>query len=1280
MSHSTESRSGLVLELAEEFLDRYRNGQRPPLKEYTDRHPELASEIRDVFPAMALMENIAIADDSLHGDETGEAKPLHAPPLERLGDYRIIREVGRGGMGVVYEAEQVSLGRHVALKVLPSQYLRDPRTRLRFEREAKAAARVHHTNIVPVFGVGEHAGTPYYVMQFIRGLGLDGVLDELRRLRARPGQAPGPGHPAYTPRDATAADLARSLLTGRLEALGGARLDLDGAQPTDELDNVPPTLAGTEAPLPAPPAAEPAGSSLSLLAQDPPESRSSRPGRPSYWRSVARIGHQVADALAHAHALGVVHRDIKPSNLLLDARGTAWVTDFGLAKADDQEDLTDTGDVLGTLRYMPPEAFGGRADHRGDVYSLGLTLYELLAFRPAFGERDRGRLIRQVTTEEPPRLRSLNPEVPRDLETVVHKAIERDPGHRYSTAAELAADLQRFLDDEPIRARQISAAERLVRWARRHRAVAALLAALAAVLSGGLAGMTALWLRAERSAVVARDNATRADFLARAETRERQTAQEQTRVATEQTRVATERAEDLAWQDYINRVNRAVVELERDNVALAEDLLLGCPIERRGWEWHYVNRRCHSERLMLAVGSSSVNAVAYSPDGRRIVSAASRGIVGGVSGSHDRRIEIWDRASGRRERLINGSDNLATSLAFSPDGARLAIGGLSPQVEVRDAAAGNVLWSHTPRGRRSSMALAFSPDGTMLAVGHGEYSQVMANPVVFYRADTGEELFTLDGPLGGNNDLAFHPDGKRLAVAGKDAVEIWDVTTRRRLKRLPGHTKWVYAVAYSPDGKILATGGWDRSVKLRDAETGDERLSLFGHEGFVMDLAFSPDGREIASVSEDRSVRLWEVASGHALGAFHGHTDFVFAVAFSPDGREIATGGFDATLRVWDRKASLPVAFTGHRGWVSRFGFRADGRRLASVGSPGPSLAASEIRIWDPATGELEAAPDIAQVETLQPVYPGLKQVGSAKRGMMGTPATVSPDGKRIARVLSRPGTRPGYSDRSGPQEGPGGRAAGYLNNAVEILDAADGRVLHRLIGHTADVMDFAFSPDSSRLATASFDRTLKLWDVPTGREVFTLWGHTAGVVCLAFSPDGHRLASGGIDNTARVWDARPLPADLLAAQEARYRQRQRDLVPPPRTHSEIQWAETLESLGLADQAAAVRARIAASVPDDVKLLTGLAMRLREEGDLDGIRRLADAAQERFGAREDYETLWELAQLNLVAGREERGGPPPSVKRPGPPRRPPRSCHAGREPLHDRRPRGVRQAGRRHRQ
>ena len=309
--------------------------------------------------------------------------------IESWGEFRIVRELGRGGMGVVCEAYQGSLNRHVALKFLPEHG-----NLARFRREAQAAGRLHHTHIVPVFGVGEHQGRHFYVMQYIAGRGLDAVLKE--RAAAAVGTGRTPARPAA------------------LEA--------------------------------------------------------------------ARIGVQVAEALAHAHGQGVIHRDIKPSNLLLDDQGNVWITDFGLAKVADQQALTVNRDLLGTVRYMPPEAFEGRYDARGDIYALGLTLYELLALRPVYDETDRARLIRLVMAGDPPRLRALDREFPRDLETVIHKAIERDPGHRYQTAAELAEDLKRFLEDRPIRARQASAAERYWRWARRNPAIAVLGGVLTGVL------------------------------------------------------------------------------------------------------------------------------------------------------------------------------------------------------------------------------------------------------------------------------------------------------------------------------------------------------------------------------------------------------------------------------------------------------------------------------------------------------------------------------------------------------------------------------------------------------------------------------------------------------------------------------------------------------------------------------------------------------------------------------------------------------------------------------
>jgi len=364
--------------LAEEFLERRRQGADVSIDDYAARHAELAGRIRDLFPALVLLEDLKPAASA------GTAGvPAPGELVGRLGDFRVLREIGRGGMGVVYEAVQESLGRRVALKLLPPAWLASDNRLRRFLREAQAAARLHHTNIVPVFGVGQQDGLHYYVMQFIAGQGLDKV---------------------------------------------------------------------------------------------PP------PVDPCDWRGIARIGVQAAEALDYAHRQGVLHRDIKPANLLLDEQGVVWIADFGLAKLADVEDLTHPNDTLGTLRYMAPEQFAGQADARSDVYGLGLTLYELLVRRPAFDEGDRGRLIRQITQAEPPRPRKLRPDIPRDLETIVVKATASRPEHRYQTAGQLAADLQCFLEDRPIRARRITPAGRLWRWCRRNRAMAATSGAALALL------------------------------------------------------------------------------------------------------------------------------------------------------------------------------------------------------------------------------------------------------------------------------------------------------------------------------------------------------------------------------------------------------------------------------------------------------------------------------------------------------------------------------------------------------------------------------------------------------------------------------------------------------------------------------------------------------------------------------------------------------------------------------------------------------------------------------
>jgi serine/threonine protein kinase len=418
------SLESLVAQVVDEFRERQKRGERPSAAEYTARYPQAAELLRKVLAALELVETSLVGPLAL-GDGSSDA-----PQTGILGDFRLLREAGKGGMGIVYEAEQISLGRHVALKVLPLAATLDPRQLQRFHNEARAAACLHHTNIVPVFGVGCERGVHYYAMQFIDGQSLAAFLDAQR---------------------------------------GGGAASTD--QPTTDF-----------APAPAGPAAATTVQAAACTLRAPRDR--------AYFRRVAEWGIQAAEALDHAHQLGIIHRDIKPANLLVDAADRLWVTDFGLAQIQSDTRLTMTGDLVGTLRYMSPEqALAKRVaiDHRTDVYSLGATLYEVLALRPAFDGADRQELLRQIAFDEPERPRRLNNAIPVELETIVLKALEKNPAERYATAKDLADDLRRYQEDRPIQARRPTLGQRATKWVRRHRALvrsAFLLVLLAAVGCG----------------------------------------------------------------------------------------------------------------------------------------------------------------------------------------------------------------------------------------------------------------------------------------------------------------------------------------------------------------------------------------------------------------------------------------------------------------------------------------------------------------------------------------------------------------------------------------------------------------------------------------------------------------------------------------------------------------------------------------------------------------------------------------------------------------------------
>jgi serine/threonine protein kinase len=446
-------------------------------------HPAVADQLRSCLNTLRLAAEVEgdAEADPLSGPEDG------APPDMRLGDFRLLRPIGRGGMGIVYEAEQLSLHRRVALKVLPFAAALDHHQLQRFQTEAQAAAQLHHTNIVPVFSVGRVRGVHYYAMQFIDGQTLAALIRDLRRLE-------GLEKSAFAVPEATRLSLADDIVSGRL-----APLPPQAAAPGVRSDS---TADRSSAPNP------------SELASSSTRSTSSR----AFFRTVAQLGIQAAEALDYAHRMGIVHRDIKPANLLVDVRGNLWITDFGLARMQADAALTLTGDVLGTLRYMSPEqALSRRAiiDHRTDIYSLGVTLYELLALQPAFGGQDRAEILRQITLEEPRSPRRLNPSVPVDLETIVLKAMAKEPVERYASARELAEDLRRFQELKPIKARRPSFWDQAVKWARRHTAVVLATFVILLIAVGALLASTLLIAREQGRTSTALRTATQRSRQAR---------------------------------------------------------------------------------------------------------------------------------------------------------------------------------------------------------------------------------------------------------------------------------------------------------------------------------------------------------------------------------------------------------------------------------------------------------------------------------------------------------------------------------------------------------------------------------------------------------------------------------------------------------------------------------------------------------------------------------------------------------------------------------------------
>ena len=477
---AAEQESEILERIVDEFTKRIRAGEHPAISEYQNQHPNLKDEIEDLLASVAMIEQLK--------SNPSQPVPSNRPSLDKvsklrqIGNYDVVREIGRGGMGVVFEAVHESLGRRVAIKVMPTPLMNGEKYVERFKQESQAAAKLHHTNIVAVFGVGQGDGYHYYVMDLVDGQTLSDVVfglanspsnESTKRIDRKHFPTIIQGTPGTTQADISGLELNKQVSEG--ETLN---LDSNESSASLSLDEIPIGITN-----------------------------------PKHFRWVARLGSNLADALSYAHESKILHRDIKPANIILDRKGGIWITDFGLAKDSSRElNLTQTGDVIGTPQYLAPESLEGKYDQRSEVYCLGLTLYELATLKQAYPSGTTAEVIRAIATMTPTPPRKVNPKIPIDLSTIIEKSLARDPGSRYQTAKALRDDLTAFVNDQPISARPPSTFEKITKWGKRNplaaslAAVSTLLLALVAISAsvGYIWTVDALRKEAEKTATLKR--------------------------------------------------------------------------------------------------------------------------------------------------------------------------------------------------------------------------------------------------------------------------------------------------------------------------------------------------------------------------------------------------------------------------------------------------------------------------------------------------------------------------------------------------------------------------------------------------------------------------------------------------------------------------------------------------------------------------------------------------------------------------------------------------------